>query len=63
MLKVTSELDIYEIDDVEIKEITRPKLLVKNHWLFKDRCILEYDGMKITVSAFELHTAINNATN
>ena len=64
-MKVINEINIYEIDEVEVKSIeNETQLSIKSHWNYGDRIILKgLDNKEITVIASELIRAINNATN
>jgi len=66
MIKVTSEVDIYELNGKK----TQPKvgvesksLLVKSHWNESGKIVLEYGGETITVVASDLIVAVYNAKN
>lgn len=61
-MKVISEIEVYEVNDVEQKGIDTPSLLVKSHWNYDDRVVLEYKEMRFTVIARDLLNAIANAT-
>lgn len=64
MIKVESEVEIYELDRRETKMIDGPKLIVQSHWNLDYMVILKFgDGPSITVSAKDLLAAIHNATN
>ena len=63
-MKVENTLDVYEVDDVEVKlGETKPTIIVKSHWNRDALVVLEVDDEKYTVSARELTAAIENATN
>lgn len=38
-------------------------IAVRNHWNYRDRCVLEIGGKSYTVLADDLRRAIDNATN
>lgn len=63
-IAVINEVNIYEKDNVSVKvgEADRV-LIVKSDWNCDRLVHLEYKDMKISLSAIELKTAIDNATN
>lgn len=62
MVKVSNEVDIYEINGLESKA-PLSTLLVKSHWNRSALIVLEVAGQKLTVAATDLQAAILNATN
>jgi len=58
-LKVSVEVDIYEIDGREVKGY----IMVHSHWNQDTKVILEINGKKYTVLAGEFKKAIENTTN
>jgi hypothetical protein len=65
-IKVKSQMDVYEIDGNECKELSsdRSKLKVLSHWYRPELVILQVDNdVKYTVLAKELEAAIRNAQN
>lgn len=63
MIKVISEVDIYEVDGSEVVGLNRPKINVLSHWNRPDLVILEIDGKKSTIVATDMEAAITNAKN
>lgn len=65
MLKVVNEVKIYEVFDSEGNKVETDSrtLIVKNDWVWNNMVVLELDGRQIQVSAKDLKTAIENATN
>lgn len=61
-MNVETKLDIHEINgkDCESNEET---LSIKNHWNVRKWIILEYKNIELTVNAYDLEKAIQNATN
>lgn len=63
MIKVTSEVRIYERDGKDY-ESGAPALAIVSHWSDRSRVtIVLPDGTKLTVIARDLEAAIKNATN
>ncbi len=63
-IKVTSEIEVYEVDGVETHLGNKVcPILVNSHSIISDYVILDIEGKKYTVSAYELNKAITNATN
>jgi len=62
-MRVINEINIYEINNKETKVIEKPKVVVKSHWNFKDRFIIEFGDNNITVLADDFRRAIDNACN
>lgn len=62
MIKVESELKVYEIEGLDVT-IDGRTLKVLSHWNSHDRVVLEIEGKKHTVVARDLLAAISNATN
>jgi hypothetical protein len=62
MIEVESTVKIYEINGIGNKSHDT-YLHVKNHGLFNDRIIVEFEGTNLTIIAADLKAAIENATN
>lgn len=62
MQKIDSinKVPIIEVDGKEEEDM---ELTVRNHWNWSDRVVLEFGDFKITVDAFCLKRAIDNALN
>lgn len=63
MIKVTSELMLYEIDDDSTARVGGPTMKVSSHVAKKDLVVLFVEGTKVSVLASDLQAAIVNATN
>lgn len=63
MIEVESKVRCYEIDGKDTPMIDTPRIIVRGHWNIDTFVVLEIDGKRYTVSAKDLHAAINNATN
>lgn len=64
MIKVSSEVIIYEIDGKEVKIGTNKVLLIESHWNKPDFVNITLPGFDpITISARDLKVAIENAQN
>lgn len=63
MIKVTNEVNVYEVDDKDVS-IPAPRILVKSHWNSDALVVLVTPGgERLTVAADDLRSAIDNATN
>ncbi len=63
-IKVTNEVNIHEKNGVGVKVGESDRvLIVKSDWNHDTLVHLEYKDMNISLSAKELKTAIDNATN
>lgn len=62
MIKVENTVQIYEKDGKETKH-GEHHLIVKSHWNYNDRVVLEFGEQNITVTEKDLLAAIKNATN
>jgi len=60
MIKVTSEVQCYEVNG---QECTGPRVRVDSHWNRDAMVVLDIDGKRYTVSASDLIAALHNATN
>jgi hypothetical protein len=64
VIAVTNLVRVYEIDG---KELTGPKndirLSVHSHWNERQFIVIEIEGKRYTVVAYDLETAIKNASN
>lgn len=63
MIKTESEIEVYEVDDVEVSVGKEKKVYIASHWNRRDFIVLKYKGKKLTVLASDLICAVNNATN
>lgn len=63
MLKVRSEMDIYEVDGKDVTEYPPPKLVVESHWNCPDRVVLCIHDERYTVIVRDIEAAIRNAAN
>ena len=62
-MKVSNEIDIYEINREETIALDKPKVKISSHWIHKDRVVLEFGDNNITVLAADFKRAIDNACN
>jgi hypothetical protein len=62
-MRITNELECYEINGEEQKGIDLPILKVSSHWNRDEFVVLEFNGQKITVVISQLSKAIQNAGN
>jgi len=64
MIKVTNEVEPYEVDGNESSGLKSSKdlLIVESHWNRDSFVVLKYKGKSITVIASDLNSAISNAT-
>lgn len=64
MIKVDSELKIYEIGGKDESPVGCKKLHIQSHWNRNELVCIEFPGfLPVTVSAKDLRAAIDNATN
>lgn len=63
-IKVLQEIEVYEINDKEVSVKDTPILKIFSHWNYNDYVTLQLqDGLKYTVDANDLITAVKNAQN
>lgn len=62
-VKVTQEIDIYEIDGSDTDSLEKPKMGIDSHWNNEDFVILRIGKKTYTVVGDDLKTAIDNAMN
>ena len=63
-MKVSSQIEIYETDNKSVSAQNSMSLFVESYWNGKDRVVLLLpNGVRFVVNAYDLHLAINNATN
>lgn len=63
MIEVANRMTIYERNVEETGPTKRPKLLVESHPHRDEMVVLTIAGERVVVSARDLRTAIENATN
>lgn len=64
MIKVESEIEVYEVDGIDTKPGNDgEKVYVMSHWNRRELIVLKYKEKKLTILACDLINAINNATN
>lgn len=64
MIKVRSEMDIFEVDGKKPEDYPPPKLVIESHWNCPNRVVVVLpDGKRFTVIVSDLDAAIRNATN
>lgn len=63
MIKVSNEVQVYEVNGKETPAVDCPKISVHSHWNETAKVTLEIEGKKLTVLARDLGAAIANATN
>ena len=63
MIKVTNEVNVYEVNGSEPKPGERPTVLVRSHWNRSNLVVLEIGDLRLAVTAADLQAAIRNATN
>ena len=63
MIRVNSQVKIYEIDATEVEVSYDKSIRIENHWNMNDRVVLHVGEKAYTVSARDLKAAIENATN
>jgi hypothetical protein len=61
-LRVTNEMEIRELNDSDIQTLARPKLRVDSHWESSELVVLDFAGVRVTVSVAELEVAVANAS-
>jgi len=62
IISVKNEVKVYEIDNNKV-DCQKNSIQVLSHWNENDKVVLEIEGKCHAVSANDLKTAINNATN
>lgn len=62
-VKVTQEINVYEVDDETVSTRKEIVLEVMSHWNWDNFVRLKFEDKSITVSGQDLKTAINNAMN
>lgn len=63
MIKVESTVNIQEVDGRDLPVGQRTTMRVESHGNFDTSVILHFQEHSITVSAYDLRAAIDNATN
>jgi len=63
VIKVTSDVPIYEVDGEETQTGPGPNLTVESHWNHRDRVVLVVDNHRYTVLAHDVEAAVKNAQN
>jgi hypothetical protein len=61
--KVITEVEIYEVNDVDVPIEQSKALKVYSHWNRRDFVVLKINKIKVTVVGRNLINAINNAQN
>lgn len=60
-IKVSSTVDVREIDDTELRVGAKETIQVHSHWHRDEMVVIEIDGKRRAVSGRELTVAIQNA--
>jgi len=62
MIKVKSDVPVFEIDDMEVPAGERLWIQVSSHWNEDTKIVLEFGGKKLTVLVCDISAAVTNAS-